>query len=176
MIKIFANRGAAGFLLVILAGLLLATQALSAEPLAAPEGSVILKAAGKISRTNVGKSAHFDRAMLEAMGVSELSLETPWTDGRQTFSGVLASKVLDAIGAKGDIMIARAINDYEVRIPVSDLRRYPVIFALKQNGEYMRVRGKGPIWIIYPVEQFPELDTSVITDRWVWQLSEIDFE
>ncbi|MDH3537939.1 MAG: oxidoreductase, partial [Gammaproteobacteria bacterium] len=64
-------------------------------------------------------------------------------------------------------------NDYQVSIPISDLRNYPVLFALKQNGSYMRVRGKGPIWIIYPRETYPELDTDQITDRWVWQLSKI---
>ena len=111
--------------------------------------------------------------MLEALGVSELSLSTPWTDGRQTFDGVLGEKVLDAVGASGTTIVARAINDYQVEIPLSDLRRYPVLFALKHNGNYMRVRNKGPIWIIYPRETYPELDTDLITDRWVWQLSEI---
>jgi hypothetical protein len=114
--------------------------------------------------------------MLEMLGVFELALETQWTDGRQVFNGVLGSKILDAVGAQGEVIAARAINDYEVKIPVSDLRRYPVLFALKQNGRYMRVRDKGPIWIIYPWDTFPELDTEEITNRSIWQLSEIIIE
>jgi len=138
-----------------------------------PTGKVILTISGNIGNTNSGDKAEFDRDMLEALGVSELALETRWTEGRQVFNGVLASKILDAVAAEGEVIVARAINDYEVRIPFSDMRRYPVLFALKQNGSYMRVRNKGPIWIVYPHETFPELDTEEISDRWVWQLSEI---
>jgi hypothetical protein len=144
-----------------------------AGALQAPTGKVILTVSGKITNTNAGDRAEFDRDMLEALGDSELALETPWTDGRQVFSGVLGSKLLDVVGASGDTIAARAINDYQVSIPISDLRNYPVLLALKQNGNYMRVREKGPIWIIYPRETYPELDTDQITDRWVWQLSEI---
>ena len=138
-----------------------------------PSGKVILTVGGNIGNTNSGDKAEFDRDMLEALGVSELALETRWTEGRQVFNGVLASKILDAVAAQGKVIVARAINDYEVRIPLSDLRRYPVLFALKHNGIYMRVRDKGPIWIIYPREAFPEIDTEEISERWVWQLSEI---
>ena len=153
--------------------LVLATLPLAAEPLGSPGGKVILTISGNISNTNRDGTAVFDRQMLEALGVSELELTTPWTEGRQKFVGVLGSKILDAVGAEGGTIVARAINDYQVKIPLSDLRKYPVLFALKQNGAYMRVRDKGPIWIIYPRESYPELDTDLITDRWVWQLSQI---
>lgn len=157
--------------------LLLITLSMSPNLLAGsldrPSGKVILTISGNIGNSNSNGKAEFDRAMLEALGVSELSLETRWTEGRQVFTGVLASVVLDAVAASGDVLVARAINDYEVKIPLSDMRRYPVLLALKQNGNYMRVRDKGPIWIIYPRETFPEIDTEEISDRWVWQLTEI---
>ena len=145
----------------------------SAESLAKPSGAIILTVEGAIDNSNRGQSAVFDRQMLEDLGMSELQVTTPWTQGKQTFEGVLASKVLDAVGARGSIITARAINDYQVKIPVSDFRRYPVLLALKHNGRYMRVRDKGPIWIVYPRETYPELDTDLVTDRWVWQLSSL---
>ena len=154
--------------------LLPAVQAGSLEP---PAGKVILTVSGNIANTNAGDQATFDRAMLEAFGLSELALKTtPWTDGEQVFNGVLASKVLDAVGASGSVIVARALNDYQIKIPLSDFTEYPVLFALKQNGRYMRVRDKGPIWIVYPKTSFPELDTEEINDRWIWQLSHISIE
>lgn len=147
-----------------------------AAGLQAPAGRVILTVSGNITHTNDGDRAVFDRDMLEALGGAELAVTTPWTDGRQVFQGVLGKRILETVGARGERMLARAINDYQVEIPLSDLRDYPVLFALKQNGKYMRVRGKGPIWIVYPRETYPELDTDVITDRWVWQLKEIIIE
>ena len=88
-------------------------------------------------------------------------------------AGPASARNRGAACARGEVLVAKAINEYQVKIPMSDLRRYPVLFALKQNGEYMRVRSKGPIWIIYPRETYPELDSDKISDRWVWQLSEI---
>lgn len=145
----------------------------TAADLATPSGKVILTVSGNIANTNADGKALFDRQMLEALGVSELTVETAWTDGRPTFSGVVGSKILDAVGAEGTTVVARAINDYKVEIPVSDLRRYPVLFAMQQDGRNMRVRDKGPIWIIYPRETYPELDTEQYKDRWIWQLEAI---
>lgn len=152
---------------------LVSTGVAVAGELARPTGKVILTISGNIENTNAGDRAEFDRAMLEALGLSELTVATAWTEGRPTFSGVLGSKILDAVGARGDEAVARAINDYEITIPISDLRRYPILFALKQDGRYMRVRDKGPIWVIYPREAFPELDNEETKQKWIWQLSSI---
>lgn len=143
------------------------------DALPSPEGKIILTVSGNIGNTNSGDKAEFDLAMLEALGVSELKLETPWTEGLQIFNGVLASKVLNAVAAQGKMVVARAINDYQVKIPVSELRQYPILLALKQNGSYMRVRDKGPIWVIYPIMSYPELDNGKTNDKWIWQLSGI---
>ena len=145
----------------------------SGASLVTPEGKVILTVSGNIENTNSGDKAEFDITMLEALGVSSLELETPWTEGRQKFSGVLGSRILDAVGAQGEVIVARALNDYEVKIPLSDLRRYPILFALKHNGSYMRVRDKGPLWIIYPKETYPEFDKDETYEKWIWQLSGI---
>ena len=161
---------AAGLALIVLAG------AAGAGDLGRPAGKVILTISGDIEHTNAGDRAEFDRTMLEALGTSELTVETAWTEGRPTFSGVLGSRILDAVGARGDEIVARAINDYQVTIPISDLRRYPILFALKQDGRYMRVRDKGPIWVIYPRETYPELDNEETKQKWIWQLSSIHIQ
>ena len=158
------------------ASLLILASAVGAGDLGRPAGKVILTVSGDIEHTNAGDRAEFDRTMLEALGLSELTVATAWTEGRPTFSGVLGSRILDAVGARGDELVARAINDYQIRIPVSDLRRYPILFALKQDGRYMRVRDKGPIWVIYPRETYPELDTEETKQKWIWQLSSIHIQ
>ncbi len=172
--KVSSVRGA--FVFVFALALLTSTASRADAPLPAPAGEIILTVSGKITRTNGDNSAKFDRAMLEALGQSDLAVTTPWTDGVQQFRGVLGNLVLDAVGAEGDMITAQAINDYQIKIPVSDLRNFPVLFALQQNGKYMRVRDKGPIWIVYPRQTYPELDTDLITDRWVWQLKALIIE
>jgi hypothetical protein len=133
----------------------------------------ILTVTGKISSTNSGGGALFDLPMLEKLGVSRLETSTAWTEGTPVFEGVLVSDLLKALGAKGDTITAVALNDYKVEIPISDFTAFPVILAYKMNGEILKIRDKGPLWFIYPQDQYPELKTKQTQNKWVWQIKEI---
>jgi hypothetical protein len=60
-----------------------------------------------------------------------------------------------------------------VEIPASDFARWPVILAYRMNGEALRVRDKGPLWIVYPQDDFRALRTKEVQGKWVWQVKEI---
>lgn len=148
----------------------IAKAAEAAEPLPVPEGPVILTVSGAIAVTNSPEGATFDRQMLADLGRTELVTTTPWTDGVQQFHGVLGRNVLDRVGANGTSVMASALNDYTVEVPISDFRNYDVLLATEMNGEEMQVSDKGPIWIIYPRDQDPVLQNTLLHERWVWQL------
>ena len=158
---------------LLLASACVAGPALASEPLPLPEGDVILEVRGAIGRQNVGDAALLDRTLLESFGTATMQTATPWTDGRPVFEGVPATRLLAALDASGEVIVARALNDYEVEIPVSDFERYDVLFALKQDGRYMRVRDKGPIWIVYPMDEHPEVGNQELQQRWIWQLKSL---
>ncbi len=158
------------------ASLLAAAAPAAAGELPRPTGKVILTVTGQITRTNAPGRAEFDVAMLEALGVEELRTATAWTEGRPLFVGPRGQALLEAVGARGERLKAKAINDYLVTIPAEDFRRYPVLLALKIDGEYLRVRDKGPIWVVYPRDQHPELATAQMNQRWIWQLKELAVE
>lgn len=163
----------AGLALMILSGSFIESEA--AEPLARPEGNVILSITGSISTTNAEGRADFDRQMLEALEWQTVSSYTRWTDGVQSFEGVPLSAVLRRVGASGEKVIASALNDYKVEIPLADAEAYSVLLAMKQNGEWMRVRDKGPIWIIYPYDNVDRI-LDVHANRMVWQLRSLGIE
>ncbi|MNV97188.1 hypothetical protein D3C71_1922780 [compost metagenome] len=83
---------------------------------------------------------------------------------------------MDYVGAKGSIVKVTALNDYTTVIPLSDFQKYNVILALKINGEYMRVRDKGPLFIVYPYDSEPELNNQVFYSRSAWQVSKMSIE
>ncbi|MFC6670829.1 hypothetical protein [Marinobacterium aestuariivivens] len=41
------------------------------------------------------------------------------------------------------------------------------------NTEYMRIRDKGPLFLVYPFDSDPALRTEVIQNRSVWQIKHI---
>ncbi len=140
----------------------------------APEGRVILTIGGEISTTNVDDTMQYDRAMLEAFGLHTVVTETPWTDGDVTFEGVLMRDLLDAVGADGNTIAAVALNDYTATIPASDADDYDVILAMRQDGDQLTVRQRGPLWVIYPWSDVPGLQNEVYYSRSIWQLKALE--
>ena len=147
-----------------------------AETLAAPLGTPILEASGQISRFNAEGAAVFDRDMLEAMGTATVATRTPWFDGVSTFEGVPLETLMEELGATGDTVTAIALNDYVTTIPVEDFAKYGPILALKRDGAYMSVRDKGPLFIIYPYDNDPELRSQVFFSRSAWQVARLVIE
>lgn len=170
-----APRRLVARLAALLAGLVLAagTVAAQQQPLPPPAGAPILEITGRVAVTNGDAKARFDLAMLESLGVSRIRTTTAWTNGPQNFEGVSMKALLERVGAFGDRIEAVALNDYKVEIPASDFARWPVILAYRHNGELMRVRDKGPLWIVYPQDEFPALNNKEIQGRWAWQVKEL---
>jgi hypothetical protein len=130
-----------------------------------------LTVTGALANANASGRIEFDLRGLEGLGPSKLTTWTPWTDGAVEFEGVLARRLMEAVGARGSEVEARALNDYKDVIPIEDFHRYDVLLATRMNGQLMRVRDKGPIWIVYPWSSHPELDDFATREKSVWQLS-----
>ncbi|HEX6956924.1 MAG TPA: molybdopterin-dependent oxidoreductase [Ferrovibrio sp.] len=168
-----------GALVGTLAGGKAAWAAGPAEALPQPTGEVLLTVGGAIGRGNAQDAgghriAAFDRAMLERLGLHRVETATPWHSGKVRFEGTLLRDVLTAVQADGTSLHAVALNDYVIDIPVSDAERYDVILALKANGDWLTLRSKGPVFVVYPYDSDPALRRDVIYYRSIWQLRRID--
>ena len=145
-----------------------------AADLSKPEGTVILTVSGNIDNTNVNGEAQFDRQMLEQLPQTKITTYTPWTEGQHVYEGVLLNTLLEQVGASSDKLVAKALNDYHTRIDLEALKDYPILLAIKTDGVPMRVRDKGPIWIIYPLSDYAELDTIKHHEDMIWQLGSLE--
>lgn len=141
-----------------------------ARALDKPTGMVVLTIDGAISQTNNGSQAQFDMAMLEKLPQHSFSTQTPWYPSAVTFTGPLLRDVLAAVGAKGKNITAVALNDYKTEIPIDDATRHDVIVARLMNNRPMRVREKGPLFIVYPFDTKAELRSELYYNRAAWQL------
>ena len=141
-----------------------------AAELEPPTGEVILIVTGAISSTNDGSAAKFDRAMLASLPQIKIRSVTPWTEGEIEFEGPYARDVMSKVGATGTKAVATAHDNYQAEIPLSDFEEIPVIMAIARDGKPMRLSDKGPVWIVYPWSEQPELITETYRSRSVWQL------
>jgi len=154
--------------------LLATVQGAAAEGLKNPVESPILVVAGKITATNKGQRAVFDRPMLEAMAGDEIKTKTPWYTGEVRFEGVSFAKLMTEIGATGENLVITALDDYSREIPIEDLVRNKAILALKRDGQYLSVSDKGPLFVVYPYDSKAELKNEKYYGRSVWQVRRIE--
>ena len=122
---------------------------------------------------NGSKGVEFSIAELEDLGLLTIRTETPWHEGTVEFIGTRVIDILNAVGAQGKWVEATALNDYKILIPFTDFEEHDVILAFKMDGEYMQIRDKGPLFIIYPYASHPELRTQEYYGRSVWQLGQL---
>ncbi|KNG91985.1 molybdopterin-dependent oxidoreductase [Pseudaestuariivita atlantica] len=152
---------------------LVSTGAAIAANLTAPEGPVILEVSGEIANLNGDGVAQFDMAMLRQLDWREIETYTSFTTGMQSFAGPTLASLLAAVGAEGDRLNATAINDYFVEIPVADADAHNVILAAEMNGKRMRIRDKGPIWVIYPLSEAEAAKKPFDTEM-IWQMNRLE--
>jgi len=80
---------------------------------------------------------------------------------------------MDYVKADGKVMTVTALNDYRAEIPLQDTRDYDIILADRRNGAELAVRDKGPLFVVFPFLDHPELKTDARYAQSVWQVSRI---
>ena len=152
---------------------MLASWVAQAQGLPRPSGPVILTVSGLITQRNSPEGAQFDIAMLRALPAMTLNTRTQWQSTPARFAGPSLKTVLEAVGAHGSQLQLLALDRFESRVPVSDMALYNPVVALYVNGQALKVRTLGPALLMYPFDQYPELNTDVYYSRCVWQLQRI---
>jgi hypothetical protein len=147
----------------------------STDELPAASGDVVITVDGAVSKSNRGGAIELDLATIEQMGLVRYVVHDPWLNGDFEFTGVLLSAFVDAVGASPDATTLkfRAIDDYEVELALADVRRWPIMLATRTNGAPMTIEDKGPTRVVFPYDQFPEIDQLTYKDLWIWQISSI---
>ena len=141
-----------------------------------PSGEIVLVVDGAIEHHTQGSShVMLDMDGLQGLGEETLVTTTPWTQGPGSFKGVRLNRILEYVGAVGEArdVLASALNSYQSIVPGDDISRFNPLVAYELNEKRLTIRDKGPLWIIYPLEQYPETNTQEYFGRWVWQLERL---
>lgn len=139
----------------------------------APVAQFTLQIDGAISAPDGGPLVQLDGAALRALPQYNVTTHTPWHDGAVTFSGPRLEDLLELLKPAGKTLHITALNDYSVDIPLSDLQRYQPVLAWQLNGQPISVRNKGPLFLIYPFDAYPELHNQLYYGRSIWQIRRI---
>ncbi|MCG9640602.1 hypothetical protein L1D22_11945 [Vibrio sp. Isolate34] len=123
---------------------------------------------------HLGQKHEFSREQLLSLPQQEISTTLPWVDGESVYSGVTLLAVLESMDLPVSAQVTFvALNDYKVVVPKEGFYDYQPIIAIKQNGEFMSVRDKGPYWLIYPLSTRPDIDNTDFHAKMIWQIRDI---
>lgn len=144
-------------------------------PIPLPTDAPILTVTGRINNPNEGDSIVMDLATLEMVGLVDYTLQDPFEEVETTYRGPLMSDLVALWGVdpEATTLVVSALNDYSAEIPLNDIMKYPVIFALQRDGEYMPIATRGPAMLVFPYDDF-EFDSSIYNNYWVWQIKSIE--
>ena len=143
-----------------------------ASPLAAQDG-VVLSIDGKVRQ---GQPVQLTLDELDQLPQTIIRTATPWHDHVVEFQGVTLSSLMDLVGAEGETAFVLALNEYSAEVPLADFATFEPILATRQDGQVMSVADKGPLFIVYPYDEHPELQAEKFYLRSVWSVSSITIE
>ena len=131
-----------------------------------PNGQIVLTVTGSLSETNqstpdeldngffefhkrdVGRAAAFDIGMLEALGMISVSVSYQKWPATVRLEGPRLDDVLNAVGAPKSTITAIGLDGYTVVIPPEELAAQNWILAIKRDGKYLGIGGRGPTWLV----------------------------
>ncbi len=120
------------------------------------------------------QSATYTLEELLALPQTTVVTTNDYVDTATTFQGPRLRAVLEPLNVGPDTTLKMvALNDFSSSVPAVDAFDYDVILAVLRDGEPMSVRDKGPIWVIYPMDDHAELRNDSFNGRLVWQLKTI---
>lgn len=156
----------------IFACLFIVTPALSAPEPAAERTVLTIAVKGQPQLLR-----HYRLRDLEALPRTERRSMLPDESHVYSWQGVRLSALLAGF-ERGDAQRLRveALNDYSALIPLSDLDAFDPILAYHRDGQAIGIAERGPLFVIYPMLDHPELRTQVYFNRTVWQVRRITLE
>ncbi|HLP87234.1 MAG TPA: molybdopterin-dependent oxidoreductase [Nostocaceae cyanobacterium] len=91
------------------------------------------------------------------------------------FRGIPVAALLNKFSIKTDIKEVTFVcyDSYQVTIPFQDLLQYPIILAIAKNGQPIRRDQGGPIYLVFPYSQHPQIQQKYYESFWAFYVSNI---
>jgi hypothetical protein len=137
---------------------------------------IILELSGNIQGLPLGDVIEVKRETIDKLPQKSIKTTNHVESILTLYKGPLFIDLLKAIGANGTKVTVIAWDDYLAEISVSDLTNYPVILATSENGRKLTLEDKGPLFVVFPFTDFPELRNDLYYNKSVWQIRAIEVE
>ena len=168
----------------------------AAQP--AGRGPTLLTVTGAIAHSNRGpldpaldqmmhkhqvtftKAYAFDYADVQALPAQTIRPTLEYDGKPHTLRGPLLTDVLARAGAvlnDKTILVLRAVDGYNVELPLAQARARRFIVATHVDGNPMPLGGLGPLWAVYDADRVPDMAALPLAQRFTacpWALYHVE--
>jgi hypothetical protein len=119
-------------------------------------------------KVSFAKAHTFDAAALAKLPQVSIQPTLEYDAKRHTLQGPALLDVIKATGAKvgsKTSLLLRAIDGYAVQVSMTELTARRFVLATHLDGQPMSLGGLGPLWAVYNADQYPDLATKPLTER-----------
>jgi len=130
-------------------------------------------------QTSTGQPVALSLSKLEALATTTVQTKEPHNTSTPNaifnFRGVSVSTLLNEVGVAPMVseitFVAR--DGFRATVSLADLRQYPIIIALERNGKKISRSEGGPLYLVFPQTQFPQLQQKYPDHFWAFYLTDM---
>ncbi len=132
-------------------------------------------------KTKTGKPLPLSLQKLEALATTSVWTKEPHNTSNSNpdtifhFRGIAVSTLLKQVGVAPDATDVTFIahDAYRVTVSLADLRQYPIIIALERNNQKISRSDGGPLYLVFPYSQYPQLQQPYPDRFWAFYLKDM---
>lgn len=132
-------------------------------------------------QTTTGKPVELNLQKLQALATTSVVTKEPHNTSNSDpntnfqFQGVAVSQLLKKFGVAPDVKEVTfvAYDGYRSTVSLADLRRFPIIIALERNNRQISRSDGGPLYLVFPYDQHPQLQQQYPDRFWAFYLTDM---
>jgi hypothetical protein len=131
-------------------------------------------------QTDQNKTYHFSWEELDRLAKIHVPTQEPHPGKPPTifdFRGIRISELLDLAQINPQVKEITFVADdaYRVAVKVEDLYKYDIILAIERDGKPIPRSEGGPVYLVFPNTQFPEIKTKYPATTWAYYVTHLIF-
>ncbi|MBK4732048.1 molybdopterin-binding protein [Oxynema sp. CENA135] len=119
----------------------------------------------------------FNWAELDALATKHIRTTdphyTPDLNAVLDFRGIVIGDLLDRLQIEGETneITFVSFDSFRATISIADIKRYPIALALERDRKPIPRSEAGPLYLIFPQEQYPKLAQKYTEQSWVFYVT-----
>ncbi|WP_199320580.1 molybdopterin-dependent oxidoreductase [Leptolyngbya sp. FACHB-261] len=91
------------------------------------------------------------------------------------FQGIGVADLLKQVGVKPGVQEVTFVtfDAFRSTVNLDDLQRYPITLALKRNGQFIQRNQGGPVFLVFPYRQYPQLEQVYSDKFWSYYVTHV---